>query len=101
MYLLVLSKYLAYEFIWRSFTYNGDGKALPLCLYLIKYLNKSLPYNFLWDNTISSISTLSVLMGFLFLWKTLLVISFSLKYAASCLIFYTRGKKVNIFYFNF
>ena len=26
--------------------HDGDGKALPLCLYPIKYLNESLPYDF-------------------------------------------------------
>ena len=40
IYLLFLSKYLAYAFVWGSFTNNSDGKAsLPLCLYPIKYLN--------------------------------------------------------------
>ena len=71
MNLLFLSKHLAYAFIWGIFKHNGDGKALPLCLYPIKYLNESLPYDFLWDNTISSISTSLILMSFLFLWKSL------------------------------
>ena len=31
---------------------NGDGKALPSCQYPIKYLNESLPYDFLPDNAI-------------------------------------------------
>ena len=66
MYLLFLSKYLAYAFIWGSFTHNGDGKALPLYLYPLKYLNESLSYGFLWNNTISSISTSLILMGFYF-----------------------------------
>ena len=52
MYLLFLSKYLAYTFIWGSFIHNGDGKALPSCLYPVKYLNESLPYDFLSDNAI-------------------------------------------------
>ena len=64
MYLLLLSKYLAYAFIWGCFTHNGDEKALPWCLYPIKYLNESLPYSFLWDNTISLISTSLILMVF-------------------------------------
>ena len=53
MYLLFLSKYFAYTFIWGGSIHNGDGKALPLCLYSIKYLNESsLPYGFLSNNTI-------------------------------------------------
>ena len=47
MYLLFLSKYLVYAFIWGTFTQNGDGKALPLCLYPIKYLNESLLHDVL------------------------------------------------------
>ena len=46
MYLLFLSKYLANSFISGSFMHDGDGKALPLCLYPIKYLNESLLYDF-------------------------------------------------------
>ena len=102
MYLLLLSKYLAYAFIWGSFTNNGDRKALPLCLYPIKYLSESLLYDFLYDNTISSIYTSLILMGYLFLWKSLLMIPFSSKYTASCFMFYTiKRKKNQIFYFNF
>ena len=67
MYLLFLSKYLAYAFIGGSFTHNGGGKTLPLCLYEIKYLNESLLYDYLCDNTISSISTSLILMALLFL----------------------------------
>ena len=64
MYLLFLSKYLAYAFIWGSFImYNGDGKALPSSLYPIKYLKKSLPYNFLSDNAVFLISTSLILIG--------------------------------------
>ena len=66
MYLLFLSKYLAYTFIWGSFMHSGDGKALPSCLYPIKYLNESLPYDFLSDNAIFLISTSLILIGFLF-----------------------------------
>ena len=47
MYLLFLPKYLVYAFIWGIFTHNGDGKAIPLWLYPIDYLNESLPYDFL------------------------------------------------------
>ena len=47
--------------------YNGDGKALLSCLYSIKYLNESLPYGFLSDNFILSISTSLKLMAQLFL----------------------------------
>ena len=50
MYLLFLSKYFVCAFIWGSIMHNGDGKALPSCLYPIKYLNESLPYDFLSDN---------------------------------------------------
>ena len=63
MYLLFLSKYFVYAFIWGSFMYNGDRKALTSCLCLIKYLSKSLPYDFLSDNSILSISTSLILMG--------------------------------------
>ena len=42
MYLLFLSKYFVYAFIWGGFMHNGDGKALHSCLYPIKYLNESL-----------------------------------------------------------
>ena len=48
--------------------HNHDGKALLLCLYLIKYLNESLfQYDFLSDNTIILLYTSLILMGFLFL----------------------------------
>ena len=53
MHLIHLSKYLADAFILESFIHNGAGKALPLCLYSMKYSNKSLlPYHYLSDNTI-------------------------------------------------
>ena len=52
MYLLFLSKYLAHTFICGIFMHNGDGKALPSCLYPIKYLNESLLSDFLSDNAI-------------------------------------------------
>ena len=71
MYLLFLTKYLTCVLIWMSFTYNGDGKALLLCLYSIKYLHESLPHGFSWEKTVSSISTSLMLMGLLFLWKAL------------------------------
>ena len=45
--------------------HKGDGKALPSCPYLIKYLNESLPYDFLSDNAILLISTSLILIGFL------------------------------------
>ena len=61
------SKYFVYAFIWGSFTHNGDGKSLPSCLYPIKYLkNESLLSDFLSDNTILLISTLLILIAFLF-----------------------------------
>ena len=65
MYLLFLSKYLAYAFIWGSLVHNGDGKELPSCLYPIKYLNESLPYDFLSNSAILSIST-SLILFFYF-----------------------------------
>ena len=46
--------------------HNGDGKALPSYLYPTKYLNKSLPHDFLSDNAILLISTLLILIAFLF-----------------------------------
>ena len=64
MYLLFLSKYFVCGFIWGTFTHNGDEKALPSCLYPIKYLNDSLTYGFLSDNAILLISTLLILIGF-------------------------------------
>ena len=47
--------------------HNVDGKTLSLCLYPIRYLNESLPFDFLWDNTISLTSTSFILIGFLLL----------------------------------
>ena len=46
MYLLFLWKYLEYRYIWGGFIHNGAGKALPLCIYPMKYLKESLlPYD--------------------------------------------------------
>ena len=73
--------------------HNGDGKALPSCLYPIKYLNQSLSYDFLSNNAIPLISTSLTLTSFLFLWKAPLIIPFSPKYKASCSIFYTMKRK--------
>ena len=39
----------------HSIVYIRDGKEPVLCLYTIKYLNESLPFDFLWDSTISLI----------------------------------------------
>ena len=47
--------------------HNGDGKALPSCLYPIKYLNESSLSDFLSDHAILSISTSLILMALLFL----------------------------------
>ena len=102
MYLLFLSKYFVYAFVWGSFTHNGDGKVLSLCLYPIKYLNESLPYDFLSDNFILSLSTSLILMELLFLWKSLLMMPFSLKQTATCYMFYTMKRKKSqnfLFYF--
>ena len=99
---LYLSKCLACAFIWGKFTHDGDGKPLPLSLYPIKYLNESLLYDFLWNNTISSISTSLILMGVLFLWKSLLMMPFSPSYTGSCSMFYTKKrKKVKFFSYIF
>ena len=95
IYLLFLSKYLAYAFIWGSFIHYGAGKELPLCLYPIRYLNVSLlPYEFLSDNTILLISTSLIFLGLLFLWKAFLIISFSPKYKASCSILHTMKRYI-------
>ena len=45
--------------------HKGDAKALPSCLDPIKYLNESLPYDFLSDDAILLISTSLILIGFL------------------------------------
>ena len=50
--------------------HNGDGKALPSCLYPIKYLNVSLPYDYLFNDAILLIST-SKIYGFLFHFYTM------------------------------
>ena len=47
--------------------HNGDGKALPSCLYPIKYLNESLLSDVLSDNAVLLIFTSLLLIGFLFL----------------------------------
>ena len=103
MYLLFLSRHLAYAFLWGSFILNGAGKALPLCIYPIKYLNNSsLPYYFVLDNTVLFISTSLIWIDFLFLWKLISIIPYSPKSKAFCFIFYAvKIKKVKIFYFNF
>ena len=79
MHLSFSSKYFLYAFIWESFRHNDGGKVLALFLSPIKYLNESLPYDFFPDNFILSISTSLILMGLLFLWKSLLMMPFSLK----------------------
>ena len=57
-----MSKYLIFT---ERVTDNGDGKELPSCLYPIKYLNESLPYDFLSNSAILSIST-SLILFFYF-----------------------------------
>ena len=70
MYLLLLSKYLTYTFIWGTFMHNSTGKASASFIYQIKHLNEPfLPYESCLDNTIFLISTLSILIGLLFLWN--------------------------------
>ena len=62
MQLLFLSKYLAYAFVFGSFTHNGKGGPVTLHKYLIKYLHESfLPYDFSFDNSILLISTSLIL----------------------------------------
>ena len=100
MYLLFLSKHVAYTFIWGSFTHNGDGKALPLYLYPIKYLKESLLFDVLWDNTISLISTSLILMDLLFLLKALLMMPFSPKHTACCSTFYTMKRKFFLIFWS-
>ena len=52
----------------RKFYANDIGKALPSCIYPIKYINVPLlPYDSLLDNTVLYIFILSILIGFLFL----------------------------------
>ena len=78
--LLFLSKYLAYAFICRNFKHNGDGMALPLRIYPIKYLYEPiLLYGSLLDNTILLISTLSILIGFSYILNLFLIIYSSSK----------------------
>ena len=82
--------------------HNGDGKALPSCLYPIKYLNESLLSDFLSDNATFLISTSLILIGFLFLWKVLLMMLFSPKFTAFCLIFTLwKEKKLKSFILTF
>ena len=50
--------------------HNGDGQALPSCLYPINYLNESLLSDVLSDNAILLISTSLILIGFLFFMKS-------------------------------
>ena len=80
------------------FMHNGDGKALPSCLYPIKYLNESLPYDLLSDDAILLISTSLILIGFLFLWKALLMMLFSPKCMVSCSIFIAWKEKTSKFF---
>ena len=52
-------------------------------IYPIKYLNEPLlPYKSFLENTILLISTLSILIGLLFLWNAFLLIHFSTKIKA-------------------
>ena len=79
--------------------HNEDGKALPSCLYPIKYFNESLLSDFLSDNAILSISTSLILMGFSFLWKTFFMMPFSLKEIPSFILW--KESKVKVFYYLF
>ena len=67
MYLLFLSKSLRYAFICGNFLHNGAVRALPLCVYPIKYLYEPLlRYESFLDNTIFLISTLLISIDFLY-----------------------------------
>ena len=101
MYLWFFSKYLEYAFIWGSFMHNGDEKTLPSCLYPIKYLNESLSYDFSSDNALLLISMSLILIGFLFLWKALLMMPFSPKYTASCSVSILWKEKKSKFFILF
>ena len=83
--------------------HNGIGKALVSLIYPIKYWNEPfLPYKLFLDNTILLISTLSMLMGLLFLWNAFLLIHYLSKGKAFLLIFIPcKEKKIKIFYVNF
>ena len=64
---IISMKIFSICFHFLKFMHNGDGRALPLYIYIypIKYLYKhSLPYDSLLNNIIISISTLSILSGF-------------------------------------
>ena len=66
-----------------------NGKSLSSCVHPIRYLNEPLlPYESILNNTIFSISTLSILIGILFLWKVFLLIQSSPKIKAFCSILY-------------
>ena len=69
-YLLFLSKYFVFAFIWGSFMHNGEWKGLPLCLYPISHLNKSWPYDFIWKCNFFNVYFVNI-NSFLFLWKRL------------------------------
>ena len=74
--------------------HNGTGKALVSCLYPIEYLNEHfLSYEPFLDNTILLMSTLSILIIFLFLWNTFLLIYLSPKIKAFCSFFWFVKKK--------
>ena len=96
IYLLLLSKYLAYAFIWGRFIHNGDGKEF---MYITNKVFKWLFITiwFSWNNTI-----LLIYLFYLFLWKASLMIPFSPKNKAPCSIFYTmKRKKVKITFLSF
>ena len=103
MYLLFLSKYLAYVFIWGSFMHNGDGKVLTSCLYPIKYLNESLSSDFLSHNAILLISTLFLVFTYRFFvfMKSAFNDAIFSETNIFLLHFYTMKKKSQNFFFNF
>ena len=79
----------------RSLMHNG--------IYPIKYLNESfLPNKSFLDNTILLISTLSILIGALFLWNAFLLIHCSSNIKAFSSIFMPcKEKKIKFFYVDF
>ena len=80
---------------------NGDGKALPSCLYPIKYLNESLLCDFLSDNIYFNIYFVNINSVFVFMKSTFNDAIFSEMYRFLLHFYTTRRKKIKILYFNF
>ena len=84
-----------------------NGKSLSSCVHPIRYLNEPLlPYESILNNTIFSISTLSILIGILFLWKVFLLIQSSpkiipCKYKETKLFVISFQLYNNLFWYSF